>query len=91
MVYGDPKDVPRRTASDKILRDKVFNITKNQKYDGCQRVLASMAYRILTAGGAVKNEIMQSKELSEELHKPIITIFEKRKVHSSCIDNICGA
>ena len=45
MVYGDPKDVPRRTASDKILRDKVFNITKNQKYDGCQRVLASMAYR----------------------------------------------
>ena len=45
----------------------------------------------LTAGGAVKNEIMQSKELSEELHKPIITIFEKRKVHSSCIDNICGA
>ena len=44
----------------------------------------------LTAGGAVKNEIMQNKELPEELHKPIITIFEKQKVHSSCIDNICG-
>ena len=32
------KDLPRRTASDKILRDKAFNIAKNPKYDGCQRV-----------------------------------------------------
>ena len=32
------KDSPRRTASDKILRDKAFNIAKNPKYDGCQRV-----------------------------------------------------
>ena len=42
MAYGDFKDLTRRTASDKILRDKVFNITKNQKYDGCQRGLASV-------------------------------------------------
>ena len=32
MVYGDFKDLPRRTASDKVLRDKVFNIAKNPKY-----------------------------------------------------------
>ena len=37
MAYGDFKDLTRRTASDKILRDKVFNIAKNQKYDGNQR------------------------------------------------------
>ena len=42
MAYGDFKDLTRRTASDKILRDKVFNIAKNQKYDGCQRGLASV-------------------------------------------------
>ena len=30
--YEDFKDLPRRTASDKILRDKVFNIAKNLKY-----------------------------------------------------------
>ena len=29
MVYGDFKDIKRRTASDKILRDKAFNIAKN--------------------------------------------------------------
>ena len=30
MAYGDFKDFTRRTASDKILRDKAFNIAKNQ-------------------------------------------------------------
>ena len=35
-----------------------------------------------TSGGAIKNEIMSNKELAEELHKPIIRKFEKRKVHS---------
>ena len=31
------KDLARRTASDKTLRDKAFNIAKNPKYDGYQR------------------------------------------------------
>ena len=42
IVYGDFKDLARRTASDKALRDKAFNIAKNSKYDGYQRRLASM-------------------------------------------------
>ena len=41
-----------------------------------------------TAGGAVKNEIIQNKDLVEDLHRPIIRKFEKRKVHSSFINNI---
>ena len=44
MAYGDFKDLTKRTASDKILRDKAFNIAKNLKYVGHQRNLASMAY-----------------------------------------------
>ena len=40
------------------------------------------------SGGAIKNENMSNKELAEELHKPIIRKFEKRKVHSSFTDNI---
>ena len=31
---GGFKNVDRRTASDKILRDKAFNIAKNPKYNG---------------------------------------------------------
>ena len=41
-----------------------------------------------TSGGTVKNEIISNKELAEELHKPIIRKFEKRKIHSSFIDKI---
>ena len=44
MAYGNFKDIARRTASDKVLRDKAFNIAKDPKYDGYQKGLASMVY-----------------------------------------------
>ena len=44
MAYGGFKDLEKRTSSDKVLRDKEFNIAKNPKYDGYQRRLASMFY-----------------------------------------------
>ena len=75
MAYGDFKDLTRRTASDKILLDKAFNLAKNPKYDGYQRGLASMVYKFFdrkTSGSDIKNESISSKELAEELHKPII-------------------
>ena len=45
MAYGDFKDLTKRIASDKILRDKAFNIAKMLKCDGYQRGLASMVYK----------------------------------------------
>ena len=47
MAHGDFKDLAKRTASDKVLIDKVINIAKNPKYDGYQRDLASMVYNFL--------------------------------------------
>ena len=44
MAYGDFKDLTRRTASDKILHGKAFNIAKNPKYDRYHGGLASMFY-----------------------------------------------
>ena len=44
MAYGDFKDLAKITASDKVLRDKAFNITKSPKYHGYQRGLAAMVY-----------------------------------------------
>ena len=61
MAYGDFKDLTRRTASDKILRDKAFNIAKNPKYDGYQRGLALMISKFFnkrTSGSGIKNENM---------------------------------
>ena len=34
MDYGHFKYIAERTFSDKVLRDKAFNIVKNPKYDG---------------------------------------------------------
>ena len=34
MAYGDFKDLKKRSISDKVLRDKAFNIVKSSKYDG---------------------------------------------------------
>ena len=42
MAYGDFKDLLRKVASYKVLRDKVFNIAKNPKYDGYQEEVALM-------------------------------------------------
>ena len=79
MVYGDFKDLARRTASDKVLRDKTVNIAKNTKYDGYQRSIASMVYKFFdrkTSGSAVNNEIKQNQQLADELQKLIIKKFK---------------
>ena len=45
MAHGDVKDLPKRKASDKVLRYKAFNVAKNPKYDGYQRGVAYMVYK----------------------------------------------
>ena len=91
MAYGKAKDLVRRTQSDKVLRDKAFKIASDPKYDGYQRGLASMVYKFFdkkSSGGSIINEA--NYQLANELHKPIIRKFKKRKVYSSFRDNIWG-
>ena len=91
MAYGDFNDLARRTASDKDLRDKAFNIAKNPKYDG-QRGLTSLVYKFsdkmsakdggvtaLANKSAIKNQITQNQQLAEELHKSITRNFKKEQ------------
>ena len=77
MAYADFNFLTRITASDKILRDKAFNIAKNTKHDDYHRGLASMVYKSFdkkSSGSAamlankfiVKNENMSNRELSEK-------------------------
>ena len=66
------------------MLDKAFNIAKNPKYDGYQRGLASMIYKFVdknTSGNHIKSENMSDQQLAEEIPKPIIRKFKKRKVH----------
>ena len=44
-----------------------------------------------TSAQTDKSEIIWNKESAEDLYKPIIKKFEKRKVRSSFTDNIWGA
>ena len=130
LAFGDFKDLKRRAASDKILRNKTFNIAINPKYDIYQRGLASMVYKFFDKTSASltdksvsgsgpfnnsnnnnnnnndnnndnnnNNDTKQNRrpldlaalQLAEELDKPIIRKFKKRKVYSAFKDNICGA
>ena len=90
MAYGKYKDLEKRTESNKVLKGKAFAIANNPKYDGYQRRLASMVYKFFdkkSKGIAVKS--IPNQQLANELHKPIIRKFKKRKVYSSFKDNIC--
>ena len=103
-AYSDSKDLTKRTVGDKILKNKAFDIAKDPKYDGYQRGLASMVYKFFDSkvaspdkksvgSGAkrVNTKITpQNEQLAEELHKPIIRKFKKRKVYSTFKDNIWG-
>ena len=96
-AYADNKDLLSRTRADKILRYKAYGIANNPQYDGYQRGLVSMVYKCFetkasspdrkTVGGGVDENI----KLANELHKPIIRNFNKRKVCSSFKYNIWGA
>ena len=91
MAYGKANDLVRRTQSDKVLKDRAFKIASDPKYDGYQRGLASMVYKFFdkkSKDRVITNE--SNYQLANELHKPIIKKFKKRKVYSSFKDNIWG-
>ena len=81
-------DLARRTVSDKVLRNKPFNITKIPKYDEYQRGFTSMVYKYFykkstslankfAKGSGFKSAFKQNEQLAEELHKPIIKNLKK--------------
>ena len=90
-AYADHKDLINKTEADKVLRDKAYDIASNPKYDGYQRGVASMVYKFFDkksiGSGIGRNS---SSVLADELHKPIIRKFNKRKVYSQFKDNIWG-
>ena len=65
MAYGKYKDLTKRTQSDKVLRDKAFEIASNAKYDGYQRGLASMVFKFFdkkSNGSGIKS--MSNQQLA---------------------------
>ena len=95
-----------RLISDQNLKNSAYDIASNPKYDGYQRGLASMAYKFfgskvvpldkktMSGKGNAKPSSLKRMEnnkiLAEELHKPVIKKFNKRKVYSQFKDNKWG-
>ena len=55
------------------MKDRVYDIARDHKYDGYQRALTSIVYTFFdkkTGSGVNVNE-----QLAEELHKPVIKKF----------------
>ena len=99
---ADHKDLINRTKSDKVLRDKAYDIACNPEYDGYQRGLASMVYKFFykkSMGSGIKKDTTKSTAepsalarssliLADELHKPVIKKINKRKVYSQFKGNM---
>ena len=88
MADGAYKDMPRRTACDKVLCDKVFAFSSNPQYDGCHYGMVSMVYKFFDdkfrdytnhAGTGATLEanqrIYEYQQLANELHRPITRKF----------------
>ena len=76
------KYLNRTTFANKVLRDKAFDIAKDSKYNWFQYGIASMVYKFFdkrTSGSGIKNENVCNLELPEELSKPIVKNFKKKK------------
>ena len=96
-AYSKYKGVENRLILDQKLRNSAYDIASNPIYDGYQRDLASMIYKFVDSKVAPLGQktmsgkgINNNKILAEELHKPVIKKFNKRKVYSQFKNKIWG-
>ena len=93
MVYRDFKDITRRTASYKISHNKAFNITKNPKYGGYQRDLASMLYKFFHKSSSAMRAWSEALAMQNKFAGSCIKNenMSNKELHSPFISNIWGA
>ena len=73
MAYNKYKDLAGRTQSDIVLKNKAVKIASDPKYNGYERGLAIMVYKFFDKKS--KRSGLKNKQLTDELHKPIIKKF----------------
>ena len=69
MAYVDLEVLTRRTASDRILCDKTFDIAQNPKNGWCQRDLSSMVYKFC------HKKLLLRVEITLLVEQPKLKIF----------------
>ena len=76
------------------MKDRAYEIAINSKYDGYQRGLASLVYKLfdkkMGSGAINKTGVNLNVVLAQELLKPLIKKFKSRKVYARFKNNICA-
>ena len=67
-AYSNSKDLAKRTISDKILKDRAYEINRSCNYIGYQRVITSMVYKFFVK--KTRSRVSVNEQLAKELHKP---------------------
>ena len=79
MASGRSNDLSKRTQSNKVLRDKVFKIASDLKYDGSQRELAEMLYRFFDKKSSETGaDAEPNYQLANDLNRHIIGKFKRQ-------------
>ena len=76
-AYNKYKDPVNRKQSNIVLKNKAYQIAVAPKIDSYQRSLAAMVYKFFKERTKLLG--IENKQLAEELHKPIIRNFKRRK------------
>ena len=77
VAYGKSKDLAKRSQSEKFFREKAFKIASDPEYDGYQRGLASMVYKVFDKKSS-ESGVAAAKpnyQLPNELHRQIVRKF----------------
>ena len=89
MTDGGFKDSVRRTASDKVLRDKAFSIAENPKYDGYQTSLPCMIYKFFdknTFNTESRKIFWLIRTLDNKIYKVMTAV--SKNVYNNKLDDI---
>ena len=73
------------------MGDREYEIAINPNYDGYQRGLASMVYKCFDRKIGLETKANVNEVLAQELQKPVIKKFKRRKVYARFKDNTWAA
>ena len=85
-AYSDSKDLAKRTISDKVLKDRTYEIARSSKYDGYRRRFASIVCRFFEKKPG--SQVSVNENLAGELQKSVIKKIKRSKVYKRFKDNI---
>ena len=80
-TYSDSKDLANRTISDKIFKDKAYEIARNCGHGVHQKALASMVYKFFDK--KTESGISLNGPLAKEVNKPAIENWKEEELKAT--------